>query len=96
MITNLHWKWKDKLIPLQELNEYQIEKIITFLKTTKKSKFQEVSKQQYLAELNRLLVKKEDEYLTNHLNKNRNQKIIPVVDKFIATVFPKDFKVLKH
>lgn len=96
MITNLNWKWKDKIIPLQDLNEYQIEKVINFLKTTKKTHFQKVNKKKYLIQLNAILVKKEDEYLTNYLNKNRNQKIISAVDKFVATVFPKDFKILKH
>ena len=96
MITNLNWKWKDKLIPIQELNEYQIEKAINFLKTTQKTHFQKIHKKHYLNQLNELLVKKEDEYLTNYLNKRRDKKIISIVDKFISTVFPKDFKVLKH
>lgn len=95
-MQDLYWKWKDKSIPLQDLNEYQIEKIISFLKTTKKTHFQKVNKKKYLIQLNAILTRKEDEYLTDHLNKNRNKKIISAVDKFVSTVFPKDFKVLKH
>jgi len=96
MLNNLHWRWNNKLIPIQKLNEFQIEQTINFLKVTKKSHFQKVKRQEWLRTFNKLLIEKEELNLTNHLNKNRNEKIISTVDKFIATVFPKDFRVLKN
>ncbi len=98
MKSDLMWMWDKKLVPIQKLTNNQIEQIIVFLNSTKKQNFNGTYKQKWLKIFRNLKLENERrdyEECLNFVAKRREQKIINAVDKFIATVFPKDFEVLK-
>ena len=99
MSINLNWRWNNRFIPIQELNDYQLEQTLSFLKRTKKTHFQNIRKDQWIRKIRQVIVQKEEQEFNNFLNNinlRKQEKITSTVDKFIETVFPNDFKVLKR